>query len=298
MDRRAVVTGLLAGALAGCGDMPQPFLNNPGAAARRLAQPPPVRLSVLVPRESLLPDSAAVTWARAMTDALVAQELPAVVADESRRGNWQLVMSAEIQGGSVLPSYTVENPAGASQGVTQGVPVPVAAWADAREATLKAAAEAAAPNVVSLLNRIEAARRAADPNDLVNRPARLYFSGVTGAPGDGNTALARQLRAKLAALGQVTQDTAKDADFSVRGEVNTAPGAKGTTRVEIQWVVNDAAGEERGRVVQLNEVPPDAVNRFWGDVAVVVAQEAAGGVKEVLSQQTGRRAPAAAKPAS
>ena len=286
-----MLAGLLAGALGGCGDLPQPFLHNPGATARRLAQPPPTRLSVVVPRESLLPDGAGETWARAMTEALVAQELPAVVASESRRGEWQLVMAAEIEGTTVHPSYTVENPAGVSQGITEGTPVPVAAWADASPATLKAAAEAAAPNVVSLLGRIEAARRAADPNDLLNRPARLYFAGVTGAPGDGNAALARQLRAKLAAGGQATQDTAKEADFTLRGEVNAAPGANGTTRVEIQWVVNDAGGEERGRVVQINEVPPDTVSRYWGDVAVAVAEEAAGGVKEVLSQQTGRHAP-------
>lgn len=284
-------------ALAGCGDLPQPFLGNPGSAARRLAQPPPSRLTVPVPTESLLPDGAAEAWARAMTDALVAHEVPAVVASQQRRGDWQLVMSAEMRGGAVLPSYTVQNPAGASAGVTEGALVPVQAWADASAATLKSAADSAAGNVASLLARIEAARRAADPNDLINRPAKLYFSGVTGAPGDGNQSLARQMRAKLVNVGQATQNTASGADFTLRGEVRTAPGAGGTLRVELQWVVDDATGEERGRVVQLNEVPPGTLDSYWGDVAVVVAQEAAGGVKEVLSQQTGRRAaPAAAKP--
>ncbi len=284
--------------LAGCGDLPQPFLGNPGPNARRLAQPPPTRLIVPVPTESLLPDGAAEGWAHAMTEALSAKEVPAVTASSGRKGDWQLLLSAEVQGATVLPSYTVLNPAGASQGVTEGAPIPMAAWAEAAPATLKAAAEQAAPNVASLLGRIEAARRAADPNDLLNRPAKLYFSGVTGAPGDGNTALARQMRTKLSLVGQATQDTRTGSDFTLAGEVRTAPGAEGTTRIEIQWIVNDSTGEERGRVVQLNEVPPGTLDRYWGDVAVVVAQEAAGGVKEVLSQQTGRRAATGAKPNS
>ncbi len=60
-------------------------------------------------------------------------------------------------------------------------------------------------------------------------------------------------------------------------------------RVEIQWVLKNAAGDERGRIVQLNEVPAGSLNGYWGDVAVVVAQEASGGVRDALLTQTGRR---------
>ena len=38
-----------------------------------------------------------------------------------------------------------------------------------------------------------------------------------------------------------------------------------------------ATGAERGRIVQLNEVPAGTLTGYWGDVAVVVAEEAAGG---------------------
>ena len=287
--RRGLVAAGLAALLAGCGDLPQPFLGNPGASARRLTQPPPSRLTVPVPREALLGDETAEAWAHAVTDALVAQEIPAVVAPESRKGDWQLLLSAEMRNGAVVPTFTVQNPQGVVQGTTDGATIPASSWSEASPALLKRAADEAAPKLTALLAQVEAARRAADPNDLVNRPARLYFTGVTGAPGDGNTALSRQIRQKLAAIGQVTQDSARNADFALRGEVRTEPGANGSTRVEVQWIVDDAAGAERGRVVQLNEVPGGSVDRYWGDVAVEVATQAAGGVKEVLSQQTGRR---------
>jgi hypothetical protein len=40
--------------------------------------------------------------------------------------------------------------------------------------------------------------------------------------------------------------------------------------------------------VQLNQVPAGSLNGLWGDVALVVAQEAAGGVHDVIVQQSGR----------
>ena len=289
---------LLALLLAACGSLPQPFFGRPGSLAARLSQPPPARLSVPTPAESLLPDQAAGAWAAATAEALVAEELPAAAVPARRRGDWALLLSAEVRGREVVPTYTVQNPAGESQGFSEGAAVPTADWASARPEVLKAAAAQAAPGIVSLMQRIEAARQLSDPNSLRNRPARIHFTGVTGAPGDGNTSLATQMRTRLAGYGLVVQDTATGADFTLRGEVKTAPGSGTTTRIELQWIVAaatpnaapqrrhpanvDATAAERGRVVQLNEVPARSLDQFWGDVAVVVATEAAGGVRDVI----------------
>ena len=227
--------------------------------------------------EAVAPDpvSGAAAWAGAVADALVAMEIPAVPSGRGNGRDWRLALAAEWRDGAVVPSYAVLNPAGERQGVSEGQPIAMQAWAEASPATLQRAAADAAPGVASLLSRIEAARRQSDPNSLVNRPARIAFSGVTGAPGDGNASLPAQMRTRLAGLGMVVQDTAKDADFSLVGEVRLAPGSKGAQRVEIQWIVEDATGTERGRILQLNEVPPGTLDRHWGDVAVVVAEEAA-----------------------
>ena len=294
---------LLALLLTACGSLPQPFFGRPGSLAARLSQPPPYRLSVPTPSESLLPTQAADTWASATADALVAGDVPAAAVPARRRGDWALLLSAEVRGREVVPTYTVQNPAGDSQGFSEGAPVPTADWASGRPEVLKAAATQAAPGILSLMQRIEAARQLSDPNSLRNRPARVHFTGVTGAPGDGNTSLATQMRTRLAGFGLVVQDTATGADFTLRGEVVTAPGSGATTRVELQWVVaaanananaanvTDTAAAERGRVVQLNEVPARSLDRFWGDVAVVVATEAAGGVRDVIINAGGGRAP-------
>ena len=45
--------------VSACGSLPQPFFGQPGAAARRLSQPPPSRLAVAPPTQGLLPEDAA-----------------------------------------------------------------------------------------------------------------------------------------------------------------------------------------------------------------------------------------------
>ena len=73
------------------------------------------------------------------------------------------------------------------------------------------------------------------------------------------------------------------ADFIVQGDVRMVPIAGGQQRVEIQWAVKAASGDERGKVVQLNDIPAGSLDHYWADVAIVVATEAAGGVNDVIT---------------
>ena len=295
MSFRSVSQGLTGAALvllAGCGDLPHPFKGMPGANALRLAQPPPARLAVPMPTDSLLADESAKLWSGALADGLLAQELPAV-ANEPAPGDWRIVLSAHLDGGNVTPTYTVVDPKGASQGAVSGPPVAASAWAAGDPTALKAAASAEVPQILSLLTSIQAHEQQSDPHSLLNRPPKLFFAGVTGAPGDGNASLSRLMIARLPTLGDIVQTTPTDADFTVRGEIKTAPGATKTAmRVEIQWIVTDSKARESGRVVQINEVPVGSLDSYWGEVAEVVATEAAGGVHEVVVQASGRAAPA------
>ncbi len=242
------------------------------------------------PAQALLSDDASVTLAADLADALAALDVPAI-AGPARAGDWRLVPSAQVDGSEIVPLYTVFDQTGAQQGIQQGQKVPAAAWQAGLPKTLQEAAAGAAPGISDLLTRIEAARRASDPNSLVNRQARIAVPDVTGAPGDGNRQLARQMRSHLAQYGLVVQDAPKSIsnDFTVAGQVLAVPIAGQMTRIEIQWIVTDATGEERGRIIQLNEIPAGSLDHFWGDVAVVVAEEAAGGVRDVVARQTGAR---------
>lgn len=292
--------------LSGCGGLPRPFEGQPGLLGARLVQPPTPRLLVLRPNNAMLPGPAADSFPAVMAAALAAHDVPAV-AGAPQRGDWRLVTTAQVDGSQVIPLFQILDAAGQQAGVQQGQPVPIALWRTAAaapppavvkpfatepsqpapvpESTLGTVAGSAAEGIADLLSRIDAARRASDPNSLVNRQARIQVPEVEGAPGDGNRQLARNLRQQLSELGLIVQDA--PGDFTVAGHVLAVPIAGDMTRIEIQWAVLDSRGAERGRIVQLNEVPAHSLDRFWGDVALVVAQEAAGGVRDVVARQTG-----------
>ena len=281
--RLCLCLALLLG-LAGCGDLPEPFLGNPGATARRLAQPPTPRLVVQPPGTAMLADKASQTFAHDLADALQQQSVPAFARTPQTK-DWRLITTARKHAATVTPTFTVLDPQGKERGTTHGPSVATRAWDEATPATLTRVATEAAPKIASMLTNIEIARQKADPNSLYNRQAKVDVAEVTGAPGDGDISLTRQMRKRLALLGPAVQDVADGADFSVHGHVRVVPIGHHKERVEIQWVVKDAEGNERGKVVQLNEIPAGTLDHYWGDVAVVVATQAAGGVNDVIKQQ-------------
>jgi hypothetical protein len=273
--------------LASCGDLPEPFIGNPGATGRLLAQPPTPRLVVPPPENALLPDTASKQFADALAAGLQAQEVPAV-AEKAKTNDWRLITSAEQRGSNVVPMFSVLDPKGEDKGKAEGNPIPTAEWAAGSPAMLHQAAADAAPKISDLLTSIQTAMMHADPNSLYNRTAKVQIAKVTGAPGDGNVSLTKQMKTRLAALGPMVQDSTNGADFTVQGNVRMVPIGGGQQRVEIQWSVKAANGDERGKVVQLNDIPAGSLDHYWADVAVVVASEAAGGVNDVIARQSGR----------
>jgi hypothetical protein len=289
LGRRIAAAGLVL-ALAGCGGLPRPFEGRPGSNAMILAEPPPSRLAIPAPGAAMLTDDAAQGLTEALATALQTQDVPAV-ASPARKGDWRLAVTADLRGASVVPLFTVQNPDSEAKGSIEGAPVPPADWAQAQPDMLKAVAAAAAPRLATLLTAIEASRRQSDPTSLANRPVRVLLRPVTGAPGDGNQSLTRQMRLELVKLGQQVLDSPPGEDFTVTGQVATEPTAGNQMRVEVVWTVSTARDTQAGKIAQLNEVPRGSLNGLWADVAVVVAQEAAGGVRDVILNQTGARKP-------
>ncbi|HEY4174071.1 MAG TPA: hypothetical protein VGM42_13655 [Rhodopila sp.] len=277
---------LLCLSLAACGDLPEPFLGNPGATARRLAQPLTPVLAIPPGTDTLLPDAANQELAKQVAAALVATEVPAIVRTPEKN-DWRVITKAQQQGDSVTPVFSVQDPKGKEEGSAEGEKVPLHAWANPNPALLEQIAAEAGPRIGAVLTSIRIAHDKADPHSLYNRQAKVLVSDVTGAPGDGDDALTRQMRARLAVLGPIVLTTPTGADFVVQGQVKVVPIPKGQERVEIQWIVKTASGDERGRVVQLNNIPAGTLDHYWGDVAVVVASEASNGVNDVVLRQSG-----------
>jgi hypothetical protein len=277
--------------LAACGDFPEPMMGYPGRMGMILAHPPPQRIVVPVPGRALLDDHSAAVFATDLSNALVAQTIPAF-AQKPEKGDWILGASAALVGNTVTPSYSITDPRGHIQGQITGTPVPSEAWAAGDSATLNQTATEAAPRLASLLSDIDAALKENDPNSLYNRPPRVDFLGMKGAPGDGDQSLAREMRKDLPGLGVVLVDQKNTADYIVRGLSKLTTVDARTQHIDIVWVIQTPDGKEVGKVTQPHDFPKGSLDTYWGDVAVVAVSAAAPGVKEVIDNNIGKKSPA------
>lgn len=286
----AGAAGLLL--LSGCLDVPHPF-RDPGQVGRSLARnAPPARLAVPVPPAALLGDAAAREWSRDMAAALLDQTVPAM-AQPVRPGDWWLRLGAVTRGGQVIPTYSIMTPAGVVRGSGEGAGIAAAAWAAGDADTLLQSARQLAAPIVGALTGIQADQMAQDPHSLKHRAARIYFSGVKGAPGDGNVALAQAFVAALRDAQDAVQESPRDADFTVSCVVTASeviPGGTGHPQQHLQlvWRVVDAQGKESGAATQLHDIDAHSLDVRWGEVASAAAQEAAGGIRQVISRYSGR----------
>jgi len=152
---------------------------------------------------------------------------------------------------------------------------------DARQVAITKPVEAPRPVASSTASTSTA------PSD---RPFRVALTGISGAPGNGNQVLTWLVRDKLRALGCcVVLDTATGADFTVHAKVDDIVVDAQTRRIEIFWHIYTANNEDVGEIVQLNEVPAGSLDRYWGKLAATVTDEAAGGIRDIMLTQTGRR---------
>jgi len=285
--------------LTACGDYPTPFKGRPGAEAERLAQPTAPLLVVVAPDAAAMPRDARTTLAEDLAKALQDHEVPAQ-ANHPVASAWQLTTRLETRGNTIVPVFAIVDNTGKNHGTAEGAPATADAWAVASPDMMQQVAMEAAPKIIDLLVGIRIRRDMANPNSLLNRPPRAMVAAVTGAPGDGNEALTRLVREHLKGYGVLVGTDRPGADFLIAGSVKITPIPGHKERVEIVWEVSLPNGDVRGKVVQLNEIPAGTLNHYWGEVAVVVATEAASGLNDVINRQSGRTdaAEAAAKAAA
>ncbi len=195
----------LALSVAGCGDLPHPFQDNPGATAIRLSQPPPARLSIPMPTASLLDGRCGAQLVLrpgrcAGGEGIAGRRQPdpqGRLAPGPVGGNERQHRDPDLHGAGSEGPAAGQQPGGAGA---------VERLGRRAAATFKAAAEAEAPKVIALLNGIEAEQQMSDPHSLLNRPPKVYFfrrdrrtrrrQHVACPPDESESAQSRRYRAR------------------------------------------------------------------------------------------------------
>lgn len=126
--------------------------------------------------------------------------------------------------------------------------------------------------------------QAAPPGAEAARPVNtLHVGAVRGAPGDGGTVLARSMGEALRASGRTLTAEAKDAAYSIRGEILMGPLTDERRNLRVLWRVMNSAGEEVGTAGQENTVPQAVIDGAWDRLAQVIAEAAIPGVDKVIA---------------
>lgn len=151
------------------------------------------------------------------------------------------------------------------------------AWRNAQPEPLEALAVSAAPSIAKLMQE---PAPVGVPQTATETP--IHVAPVTGAPGDGDTALHRAIKTTLARAGANVVDQPPKDGYVVVGKVAMGRPRAGRQNVRIVWSVRDADGTERGDIKQSNTIRAGELDGRWGDLAYLVAQGAADGVTDLL----------------
>jgi len=106
---------------------------------------------------------------------------------------------------------------------------------------------------------------------------------VSGAPGDGSTALSSALQRELSRQG-VTLANRPGASYRIEGKVALGAPADGKQTIQIDWLVRDPQGRSLGTVSQKNDIPEGSLDSAWGGTADAAAGAAAQGILKLLPQ--------------
>lgn len=312
---------LILGPLGACGDLPRPF-----EGAGREGDPSLLELrdtgTVRVEGGEDLPEGAAKHLARAMARALRSRDIPAysdsaIGGDYILRPNitanlietgasvdvtWVLMRpdglaidTTSAQGQLAVDQWFAPSPTGPEEG-SLAVPKELVEKVrdlggiaqDPQQETYDALVAQSADKIAYMITGDRTALRAAP----VMKVALIDFAG---APGDGNTALARSAGALLQAKG-IDIDNTDIGDHSVilsaTTQVTPVDKSKSKTpvdRVLIEWVIMDVDGSELGQMTQNNVVPHGSLDARWGTIASLAAQAAVESLEGVLGQIANRK---------
>lgn len=273
---RALVLLLITSLLAACGSVPRPFSPD----AKTGGVPPPGPATALIVHPAAGEDRAALDMLTDMViEELRAREVAAIHYDVQNR--YRLVGQVtpdSVSGGTATMrvSWQLQRPDGTPvDTVNFSQDVGLDAWRRADSAAVRPLAQRSVGRIAPLIGIGPAADEDKGPRVIVEK--------ARGAPGDGNTALAKAMTHELKRF-DIAIDLGRSGERLpvLRAQVSVRPMDEANELVEITWLLHDAEGRERGRLKQQNRVASGRLDLRWGIVAKLAAAAAAPEIADLL----------------
>jgi hypothetical protein len=278
--RRLLLLILIA--LGSCQPLPHPFAEDHPPPFSPILSPPD-SVGILVGPVAGAPPESGTVLAEEMAEALRSQDVPANTKIGNRK-SYRLRASAESQEEAgqrtrVTVNWQLYGADGHLIGnETASGEAADAQWRTGDKATADALVRNAAPALASRVEGdVPVEASIADPI--------LEVRGVSGAPGDGERSLTRNIGDALRHAGIAIKDKPQtNENFLLDAKVEVAAPANGKQNVKITWQLMRADGGPIGQVKQENAVPAGTLNGPWGDVAYAVAINAASGIVALVQR--------------
>ena len=240
------VPTLVVSVLAACGPLPRPFQPGPEVDAGGLAAIGPDSLGVRVEPVAGPPSPMARRLAESVARELGRLGIPATTRSGTA-SHYSLSGWAQRDESGGESSTTVfihwllrDREANTIGSRTQGVSTSLWSWNFGDPEVIQMASAEAARLVAPMIRSVEV--EVAAPEE----PPSVWVEVVTGAPGDGDAALARAMRAALRLTGIPLALRTSEAQYRVGGTVVVEPVGTGMERVGIVWLVTAADGRPLG----------------------------------------------------
>ena len=243
--------------------------------------PPPIdeRLARLVAEELQYVDIPATTD-------LESDHLFVLKGEATSKSDWtgtytKIVWQIQDEAGNKLSELNIED--------TAPFVSPDAPWDALDMAALKRLAQKTAEEIESAQDSLDQAAAAVPPATKSGEAAkpprgRLAIGVISGAPGDGNEALALALAQALKQYRVTVEANPGPGIYRTKAQVSVTNKDVETDTVRIEWRLMGPNGQSYGTVEQENDVPAGSVNQRWGDTAVYAAAGAGDGLVALMEQ--------------
>ena len=278
--RLDLIAALALGAtmlVSACGSIPQPFRPSESAKKHNEFLLAPLSAGVVVRRVEGPVGWVGDALTQAMAEALRERGIVA-------GSKWSNKLSLRLSGSGyqklhldkapeLVMIWALTDPAGIikEQRETRITP-PGGFWEQPTAAMFRDVAERNAEMVISWIDPTRPER-----TPIQREMPRLSIAPLEGAPGDGDTSLARAVALSLEAE-RVPIVATGEAELVVTSRIDVAPAPDNTEDVSITWILSKTDGTEIGRVAQRNQIPKGELDGRWGAIAVAIADGAADGI--------------------
>ena len=118
-------------------------------------------------------------------------------------------------------------------------------------------------------------------------PIVALIPPVSGAPGDGRSALTTAMRKRLRVKGvQIANSGGRDV-YKINGKVTMANKNTKTQNVKIEWQLLSPKGKDLGSITQQTDVPKGSLDRSWGPAATSAGNAAANEILKLIAKSRG-----------